>query len=86
MIVAALFHDVGHLATDVQSDSNFDLASDDDDHEPVARASSRHCSERVLPSRSRCTSRRSAALHARAGVSRPAFDRVQATLIAQGDS
>jgi [1-hydroxy-2-(trimethylamino)ethyl]phosphonate dioxygenase len=33
LIVAALFHDVGHLAVDVQGDSRFDPASDDDDHE-----------------------------------------------------
>lgn len=33
MIVAALFHDVGHLTVDVQGDSGFDLASADDDHE-----------------------------------------------------
>jgi predicted HD phosphohydrolase len=33
MIVAALFHDVGHLAVDVQGEPGFDLARDDDDHE-----------------------------------------------------
>ena len=33
MIVAALFHDVGHLVVDVQGDSGFDHTSDDDDHE-----------------------------------------------------
>jgi phosphonate degradation associated HDIG domain protein len=35
LIVAALFHDVGHLAEDVQGDTDFDLASDDDDHEAL---------------------------------------------------
>ena len=33
LIVAALFHDVGHLARDVQGEPDFDLARDDDDHE-----------------------------------------------------
>jgi phosphonate degradation associated HDIG domain protein len=33
LIVAALFHDVGHLAIDVQGAPGFDLASHDDDHE-----------------------------------------------------
>jgi len=33
LVVAALFHDVGHLALDVQGDPGFDLARDDDDHE-----------------------------------------------------
>ena len=33
LIVAALFHDVGHLALDVQDGPGFDLARDDDDHE-----------------------------------------------------
>src|SRR5579863_7304412 len=33
LIVAALFHDVGHLALDVQGDPGYDLARDDDDHE-----------------------------------------------------
>jgi phosphonate degradation associated HDIG domain protein len=33
MMVAALFHDVGHLAVDLQREPGFDLASDDDDHE-----------------------------------------------------
>src|SRR5580692_7149338 len=32
LIIAALFHDVGHLALDVQGDHGFDLARDDDDH------------------------------------------------------
>ena len=35
LIVAALFHDVGHLACDVQGEPDFDLARDDDDHEAV---------------------------------------------------
>jgi phosphonate degradation associated HDIG domain protein len=33
LIVAALFHDVGHLAVDVQGEPGFDLSRDDDDHE-----------------------------------------------------
>jgi phosphonate degradation associated HDIG domain protein len=33
MIIAALFHDVGHLALDVQGESEFELSSHDDDHE-----------------------------------------------------
>jgi [1-hydroxy-2-(trimethylamino)ethyl]phosphonate dioxygenase len=33
LIVAALFHDVGHLALDAQGTPGFDLARDDDDHE-----------------------------------------------------
>src|ERR1700680_3753109 len=32
LIVAALFHDVGHLALDVQATPGFDLSKDDDDH------------------------------------------------------
>jgi phosphonate degradation associated HDIG domain protein len=35
LIVAALFHDVGHLVVDVQANSSFDLESDDDDHEAL---------------------------------------------------
>ncbi|HEY5439595.1 MAG TPA: HD domain-containing protein [Acidimicrobiales bacterium] len=35
LIVAALFHDVGHLVVDVQASPSFDLGSDDDDHEAV---------------------------------------------------
>jgi [1-hydroxy-2-(trimethylamino)ethyl]phosphonate dioxygenase len=35
MIVAALFHDVGHLVVDVQNDAAFTLAELDDDHELV---------------------------------------------------
>ena len=35
LIVAALFHDVGHLARDLQGEPDFDLARDDDDHEAV---------------------------------------------------
>jgi phosphonate degradation associated HDIG domain protein len=33
LIVAALFHDVGHLAFDVQGGPGYDLSSEDDDHE-----------------------------------------------------
>jgi phosphonate degradation associated HDIG domain protein len=33
LIVAALFHDVGHLAVNVQGEPGFDLSRDDDDHE-----------------------------------------------------
>ena len=33
LMVAALFHDVGHLALDVQGESEFELSSHDDDHE-----------------------------------------------------
>ncbi len=85
MIVAALFHDVGHLATDVQSDSNFDLASDDDDHEArgarilaplfgacVAQPVALH----VTAKRWRCT--REPEYHDRLSIAS------QATLIAQG--
>jgi phosphonate degradation associated HDIG domain protein len=35
LIVAALFHDVGHLVADVQNDPDFDLDEDDDDHEAI---------------------------------------------------
>jgi phosphonate degradation associated HDIG domain protein len=35
LVVAALFHDVGHLALDVQGGPDFDLARDDDDHEAL---------------------------------------------------
>jgi phosphonate degradation associated HDIG domain protein len=35
LIVAALFHDVGHLVVDVQGDPDFDLATGDDDHEAL---------------------------------------------------
>jgi phosphonate degradation associated HDIG domain protein len=33
LMVAALFHDVGHLALDVQGASEYELSSHDDDHE-----------------------------------------------------
>ena len=33
LIVAALFHDVGHLALDVRGEPGFDLSREDDDHE-----------------------------------------------------
>ena len=64
LIVAALFHDVGHLAVDVQGIPGFDLARDADDHEargarvlarlfgpPVAQPVALH----VLAKRWRCT-------------------------------
>lgn len=35
LVIAALFHDVGHLAGDVQDHANFDLSKDDDDHEAL---------------------------------------------------
>ena len=35
LIIAALFHDVGHLAADVQDRVTFDLAKDDDGHEAL---------------------------------------------------
>jgi phosphonate degradation associated HDIG domain protein len=85
LIVAALFHDVGHLALDVQSEPGFDLASIDDDHEalgarilaplfgpPVAQPVALH----VTAKRWRCT--REPDYHDQLS---PAS---QATLIAQG--
>src|ERR1700684_1062101 len=33
LIVAALFHDVGHLALDVQGETEYELSSEDDGHE-----------------------------------------------------
>jgi phosphonate degradation associated HDIG domain protein len=35
MIVAALFHDVGHLVVEIQNDPGFKMDEDDDDHEAV---------------------------------------------------
>jgi gamma-butyrobetaine dioxygenase len=35
LVVAALFHDVGHLVADVQNESGFTLAEHDDDHELI---------------------------------------------------
>jgi phosphonate degradation associated HDIG domain protein len=35
LVVAALFHDVGHLVADTQSNDRIDLADEDDDHEQV---------------------------------------------------
>ena len=85
LIVAALFHDVGHLAVDVQGGLGFDLAKDDDDHEArgarilarlfgprVAQPVSLH----VLAKRWRCT--REPEYHDRLSSAS------QATLIAQG--
>ena len=64
LIVAALFHDVGHLALDVQGGPGYDLSSEDDDHEargarilarlfgpPIAQPVAMH----VLAKRWRCT-------------------------------
>lgn len=64
LIVAALFHDVGHLVLDAQRAPGFDLSSEDDDHEargarvlarlfgsPVAQPVALH----VLAKRWRCT-------------------------------
>ena len=85
LIVAALFHDVGHLALDVQDGPGFDLASVDDDHEALgARILTRIFGPRVaqpvalhvLAKRWRCT--RETAYHDQLA---PAS---QATLIAQG--
>jgi phosphonate degradation associated HDIG domain protein len=85
LMVAALFHDVGHLALDVQGTPGFDLSRDDDDHEArgarlltrlfgpsVAQPVALH----VVAKRWRCT--REPDYHERlSGASR-------ATLIAQG--
>jgi phosphonate degradation associated HDIG domain protein len=35
LVIAALFHDVGHLVVDVQNDPDFVLDEDDDDHEAI---------------------------------------------------
>jgi phosphonate degradation associated HDIG domain protein len=35
LVVAALFHDVGHLVADLQNDAAFTLAERDDDHELI---------------------------------------------------
>lgn len=35
LIIAALFHDVGHLVAEVQNDPDFVLDEDDDDHEAI---------------------------------------------------
>lgn len=85
LIVAALFHDVGHLVADVQGTPGFDPASEDDDHEArgarilarlfgasVAQPVAMH----VLAKRWRCT--REPAYHDQ--LSRAS----RATLIAQG--
>jgi phosphonate degradation associated HDIG domain protein len=85
LIVAALFHDVGHLALDVQGRPDFDLSRDDDDHEArgarilaplfgvrVAQPVALH----VTAKRWRCT--REPDYHGR--LSRAS----QATLVAQG--
>jgi phosphonate degradation associated HDIG domain protein len=85
MIVAALFHDVGHLVLDAQRSPEFDLASDDDDHEArgariLARVFGASVAQpvalHVLAKRWRCT--REPAYHDQ--LSRAS----RATLIAQG--
>src|SRR5580704_14365641 len=64
LMVAALFHDVGHLALDVHGESEFELSSHDDDHEARgARILARLFGPRVA---------QPVALHVRARVSRPA--------------
>jgi [1-hydroxy-2-(trimethylamino)ethyl]phosphonate dioxygenase len=35
VMVAALFHDIGHLAADVQDNQDFDISHDDDHHEAL---------------------------------------------------
>ncbi|MCU1364037.1 MAG: putative phosphohydrolase [Acidimicrobiaceae bacterium] len=35
LVIAALFHDVGHLVVDVQNDPDFVLEEDNDDHEAI---------------------------------------------------
>jgi phosphonate degradation associated HDIG domain protein len=85
LVVAALFHDVGHLTVDLQNEPDFDLASVDDDHEargarilaplfgpPVAQPVALH----VTAKRWRCT--REPDYH------RQLSSASQATLIAQG--
>jgi predicted HD phosphohydrolase len=85
LVVAALFHDVGHLALDVQGEPGFDLSSEDDDHEargarilarlfgsPVAQPVALH----VLAKRWRCTRE--------PGYHDELSSASQATLIAQG--
>jgi len=85
LIVAALFHDVGHLAIDVPGAPGFDLAHDDDDHEALgARILARLFGPRVAQpvalhvtaKRWRCT--REPEYHDRLSSAS------QATLIAQG--
>ena len=85
LVVAALFHDVGHLSLDVQGEPGFDLSSEDDDHEargarilarlfgsPVAQPVALH----VLAKRWRCTRE--------PGYYDELSSASQATLIAQG--
>jgi predicted HD phosphohydrolase len=35
MIIAALFHDVGHLVVEIQNEPGFKMDEDDDDHEAI---------------------------------------------------
>jgi phosphonate degradation associated HDIG domain protein len=85
LMVAALFHDVGHLVLDVQGESEFVLSSHDDDHEERgARILARLFGPRVAQpvalhvtaKRWRCT--REPSYHDRLSKAS------QATLIAQG--
>jgi [1-hydroxy-2-(trimethylamino)ethyl]phosphonate dioxygenase len=85
LMVAALFHDVGHLALDVQGESESELSSHDDDHEERgARILARLFGPRVAQpvalhvtaKRWRCT--REPAYHEQLSTAS------QATLIAQG--
>src|SRR5579863_3881047 len=85
LMVAALFHDVGHLALDVQGESEFELSRHDDDHEDRgARILARLFGPRVAQpvalhvtaKRWRCT--REPAYHDQLSTAS------QATLIAQG--
>ncbi|HEV3268581.1 MAG TPA: HD domain-containing protein [Acidimicrobiales bacterium] len=64
MILAALFHDVGHLVTEVQNEEEFDFAHDDDVHEALGArilsplfgpAVARPVSLHVTAKRWRCT-------------------------------
>ncbi|HEV3188180.1 MAG TPA: HD domain-containing protein [Acidimicrobiales bacterium] len=85
MILAALFHDVGHLVVDVQNSEGFILDEDDDDHEAVGAqvlsplfgpAVARPVSLHVTAKRWRCT-REPTYIDQLSGASR-------ATLTAQG--
>lgn len=85
LLIAALFHDVGHLAVGLQGEPGFDLARDDDNHEERgARILARIFGPRVaqpvalhvLAKRWRCT--REPAYQAQLS------NASQATLIAQG--
>jgi phosphonate degradation associated HDIG domain protein len=85
LVVAALFHDAGHLVTDVQGSERFRMDQDDDDHEAVGArilspllgvAVAQPVALHVMAKRWRCT--RDPLYHERLS---PAS---QATLTAQG--